>query len=313
MCTLISVFWGLSTVIKPPTPVDELLRLETLRNLKILDTDPEERFDRFTRLAKKIFGTQIALVSLVDESRQWFKSRQGLDATETSREVSFCGHTILSDQIMIVGDAADDERFCDNPLVTGNPEIRFYAGCPLSAPNGQRVGTLCLIDNKPRGMTPDELQLLQQIGKMVEEELVIAEFLRVDPTTGLSNYAGFCDVSDHLVSLCARNRVPASLLLVHFSNLRLIDDSLGNATSDRAAIEMTQLLMATFRSSDCVGRLAPNLFGVLLAGAEHHDIDGIKGRLQTHIEERNRAAGAEYSIEIEPVSLKYKADEHANT
>ena len=112
-------------MITPATPVDELLRLETLRNLKILDTDPEERFDRVTRLAKRIFGTEIALVSLVDGDRQWFKSSQGIEVTETPRDVSFCGHAILDDEVMIVNDTHTDDRFRDNPLVTTDPSIRF--------------------------------------------------------------------------------------------------------------------------------------------------------------------------------------------
>ena len=119
-------------MIKPPTPVDELMRLETLRNLKILDTESEERFDRVTRLARRVFGTPIALVSLVDNDRQWFKSRQGIEVSETSREISFCGHAILDDEVMVVRDAHDDERFADNPLVTSDPSIRFYAGYPLT-------------------------------------------------------------------------------------------------------------------------------------------------------------------------------------
>ncbi len=296
-------------MIKPPTPVDELLRLEALRKLKILDTDPEERFDRFTRLAKKLFGTQTALVSLVDADRQWFKSRQGLDATETPRDISFCGHAILSDKVMIVSDATEDERFADNPLVTKDPSIRFYAGCPISSPDGRKVGTLCLIDDKPRGMTHDDLQLLEQIGKMVEEELVIADFLRVDPTTGLSTRAGFCDVADHLIAMCARNRVPSSLLMFQFCNY----ESIGSAESNRAAIEMTQLLMASFRDSDVVGRLAPDVFAVLLAGAEHHNLDKIQDRFIEQVIERNNHSDQPYSIGVEAVAIKYKADEHGNT
>jgi GAF domain-containing protein len=115
-------------MLTPPTPSDETRRLQTLRSLKLLDTLPEERFDRVTRLAKQVFSTPIALVSLVDADRQWFKSRQGLDATETPRDISFCGHAILDDDITIVMDARKDQRFCDNPLVCGDPDIRFYAG-----------------------------------------------------------------------------------------------------------------------------------------------------------------------------------------
>ena len=120
----------------PELPADERTRLEILRSLKILDTLPEERFDRLTRLARKLFDVPIALVSLVDVNRQWFKSSAGLDATETPREISFCGHAILGDDILVVSDTQLDERFHDNPLVTGGPAIRFYAGCPLTGANG---------------------------------------------------------------------------------------------------------------------------------------------------------------------------------
>ena len=119
---------------KPGKPADEAQRLEALRALSILDTLPEERFDRLTRLAKRLFGVPIALVSLVDDHRQWFKSRQGLEVSETPRDISFCGHAVLGDDIFLVTDASKDERFFDNPLVTDDPHIRFYDGCPLGRP-----------------------------------------------------------------------------------------------------------------------------------------------------------------------------------
>jgi GAF domain-containing protein len=130
----------------PDIPSNEEHRLATLRSLGILDTSHEERFDRVTRMSKRLFDVPIALVSLVDESRQWFKSSAGLDTLETPRDIAFCGHAILDENIFHVPDATKDPRFADNPLVTGPPDIRFYAGRPLHAPNGDRMGTLCIID-----------------------------------------------------------------------------------------------------------------------------------------------------------------------
>ncbi len=127
----------------PDTPNNEEARLKSLHSLDILDTPAEERFDRYTRLAQRMLNVPIALVSLVDTDRQWFKSCLGLDAVETSREVSFCGHTILCDELLVVNDALADERFADNPLVTGAPNIRFYAGYPLIYSDGSNLGTLC--------------------------------------------------------------------------------------------------------------------------------------------------------------------------
>lgn len=155
----------------PKQSSDEDQRLQALRNLDILDTPSEERFDRLTRLAKRVFQVDIALVSLVDEKRQWFKSRQGLDVSETAREVSFCGHSILGDDTLVVPDTLTDPRFSDNPLVTGEPHIRFYAGTPLKTSEGYPVGTLCIIDSHPRELSVDDHRVLEDLAGCVEDEL----------------------------------------------------------------------------------------------------------------------------------------------
>jgi len=159
---------------KPEIPLDEEARLKSLRALGVLDTEAEERFDRITRLAKNHFDVPIALVSIVDADRQWFKSRQGLKATETGREISFCGHTILSDQTFVVRDASTHPDFSDNPLVVDDPSIRFYAGAPLHAPDGARVGTLCIIDRQPRSLTEHDLKSLRDLANCAEMELAIS-------------------------------------------------------------------------------------------------------------------------------------------
>ncbi|MDP2169355.1 MAG: PAS domain S-box protein [Rhodocyclaceae bacterium] len=158
-------------MLKPPIPANEIERLQALHALDVLDTPAEERFDRITRVAQRYFQVPIALVSIVDAQRQWFKSKRGLDACETSRGISFCGHAILADDIFHIPNALEDPRFADNPLVTGGPAIRFYAGAPLHAPNGQRIGTLCIIDDKPRQFTPVELSVLRDLADGVEAEL----------------------------------------------------------------------------------------------------------------------------------------------
>lgn len=141
-------------MLAPTITPDEKGRLAALRSLELLDTPTEERFDRITRIAQRLFEVPIALVSLVDECRQWFKSAQGLGASETGRNISFCAHAIHASDVFVVENALDDPRFCDNPLLTGPPDIRFYAGAPLTTAGGFRVGTLCLIDRKPRAFGP---------------------------------------------------------------------------------------------------------------------------------------------------------------
>ncbi|MCH8497853.1 MAG: PAS domain-containing protein [Marinobacter sp.] len=163
---------------KPPVPEDEAQRLAALEQTGLLDTPPEQRFDRITRVAQSLFGVEIVLVSLVAESIQWFKSRQGLDACETGRDISFCGHAILGDSTLVVEDASQDPRFSDNPLVTGAPFIRFYAGAPLRAPGGYRIGTLCLIDSAPRQFGTAELALLRDLADLVEQEVASQDVSR---------------------------------------------------------------------------------------------------------------------------------------
>ncbi len=162
-------------MIDAPIPADDELRLADLCALEVLDTAPEARFDRITQAAQRLFNVPIALVSLVDRNRQWFKSRAGLDATETPRNISFCGHAIHKDHALVIPDATADARFADNPLVTGELHLRFYAGIPLKSRNGRALGTLCLIDRQPRAMSADDLRLLADLGAWAERELNLRE------------------------------------------------------------------------------------------------------------------------------------------
>ena len=157
--------------IRASLPENEAARLAALDALEILDSAPEERFDRIIRIASGAFEVPIALVSLVDRDRQWFKSCIGLDVKETPRDMAFCAHAILEDELLIIPDALQDPRFADNPLVTGEPHVRFYAGCPLKLPDGNTMGTLCLIDTRPRQLDDGRIKLLRDLGKLVETEL----------------------------------------------------------------------------------------------------------------------------------------------
>ncbi|HET6519216.1 MAG TPA: MBL fold metallo-hydrolase [Geminicoccaceae bacterium] len=164
--------------VRAPVPEDEERRLGAVHRLGLLDTRPEERFDRLTRLAAALFDVPIALVSLVDRDRQWFKSCQGPSAKETSREISFCAHAILGREVMVVPDALLDPRFADNPFVTGEPHIRFYAGYPLVDACGSCVGTLCLVDTRPHQLDEAGIRLLQDLGSLVQRELSAAPTFR---------------------------------------------------------------------------------------------------------------------------------------
>lgn len=157
---------------KGPIPANEEKRLEVLRQYRVLDTAAEQVFDEITRLAAECCQTPISLLSFIDENRQWFKSNVGLPLTETSRDVAFCAHAILQGDLFEVTDAQVDERFADNPLVTGEPYVRYYAGMPLMTPDGYPLGTLCVVDRVPRELTQeqkDKLRALAQSAVMLLE------------------------------------------------------------------------------------------------------------------------------------------------
>ena len=158
-------------MLEAPCPQDDEQRLAALHSLGLLDTPPEQRFNRITRTAARLFKVPIATITLVDRSRQWFKSRFGLFIAETPRNISFCGHAIMGEDMLVVEDALKDERFRDNPLVTGAPYIRFYAGRPLSTPSGAKLGTLCLIDREPRSFSEEDRLTLEDMAGWVEREI----------------------------------------------------------------------------------------------------------------------------------------------
>lgn len=158
-------------MIFPRIPIDEEFRLRSLHRLGLLDSEKEERFDRLTRIGARMLDVPIVLISLVDKNRQWFKSSVGLEVCETGRDVSFCGHTILNRRPFIIPDALTDPRFADNPLVTGFPHFRSYAGIPLEAEDAALVGSLCVIDHRPRKFLPEEIGLLQDLAVLVQNEL----------------------------------------------------------------------------------------------------------------------------------------------
>ncbi|MBC7973002.1 MAG: GAF domain-containing protein [Verrucomicrobia bacterium] len=167
-----------------PLPDDESARLRSLCQYQILDTEPEVGFDDLTNLAASICHTPITFVSLVDAQRQWFKAKVGTDVAETPRDVAFCSHAILQLDLLIVPDTLADERFATNPLVVGEPHIRFYAGVPLIMPDGHALGTLCVIDFIPRALTPNQLEALQALGRQVVAQLELRrQLLEADHLT----------------------------------------------------------------------------------------------------------------------------------
>lgn len=282
----------------PEYPENEDVRIEILRSLNILDTEPEERFDRITRIAKRLFGVPIVLISLVDLKCQWFKSAQGIEPSQMPqfRDISFCGHAILGDEIFIVADALLDDRFYDNPYVIDEPKIRFYAGVPLVISKGIRLGTLCLIDRCPRILNEEDRSLLRDLGQMAVQELAALQLATIDELTQISNRRGFVALSQYSLKLCKRENKPASLFFLDLDLFKEINDRYGHAEGDRALIDFSMILKESFRESDVVGRLGGDEFVALLSNVDREETQLVLERLERSLEEFNQKSNRGYQI-----------------
>ena len=295
---------------KPDVPDDDLARIETLRSLSILDTPPEERFDRLTRMAKRLFGVPIALVSLVDENRQWFKSYIGLDVRETPRDISFCGHAILGSEVFIIPNAIEDERFADNPLVVNQPHIRFYAGCPLKAADGRKLGTLCIIDREPRNFEKEDQEALIDLASMVEHEFSAMQLATVDELTQLLNRRGFMLLARHSLKFCTREKIPVTLLYMDLDGFKPINDTFGHAEGDRALTVFSDLMKSTFRDSDAVARLGGDEFVVMLTNNLKEASEQTVERFRQALDKVNQKANRGYAIAFSHGVVAFNADKH---
>lgn len=294
----------------PDIPQDEQERLQTLRSLSILDTPAEERFDRLTRMAKRLFGVPIALVSLVDENRQWFKSCVGLSASETPRDISFCGHAILGDDLFIIPNATADERFADNPLVVDAPHIRFYAGCPLKGPDGRKLGTLCVIDQEPRNFDKEDLEALVDLASMVEREFSAVQLATMDDLTNISNRRGFMLLAQHSLQLCTREKIPAVLVFMDLDDFKPVNDKFGHAEGDRVLAVFAEQMKSTFRGSDVIARLGGDEFVALLTNLTKKSADDVVARFRQSLTKVNQQADPGYDISFSYGIVEFDPDKH---
>jgi len=279
-------------MIQPPIPDDEPARLRALMSLGILHTPAEERFDRITRMATKVLNTPIALVSLVADDHQWFKSAHGIDTKSTSRDISFCGHAIASDGPFIVENALDDERFRGNPLVTDEPQIRAYAGQPILVDNKHRVGTLCVIDVQPRQFTKDDVNNLRDLAAIVESEIqrgvldeMQSELLTqreelqrkatIDPLTRVWNRGAIMELLERDLAR-ARRGTPISVGMIDADHFKHVNDTYGHPVGDQVLAELAKRIRGGIRDCDDVGRYGGEEFLVLLnnCDARHAHIAG---------------------------------------
>lgn len=273
-------------------PEQEDLRLRKLRQYELLDTPREESFDRITRLVSAVLNVPIAAVTLVDRDRQWFKSSQGLALTETPRDQSFCAHTMLGAGPMVVRDATQDPRFRLNPLVTGDPDIRFYVGVPLTAADGTPLGALCGIDTRPRDMGPRELEILRELANLTMEQLELRLLATLDGLTGAMRRTAFLAIAGRELEVARQSGNTLSCLMIDADKFKAINDEWGHAVGDKVLTSIVATIRKRLRRSDCLGRVGGEEFCVFLPGAALPDAMRIAEQLRVAIEEMRIDTGS---------------------
>ena len=272
-------------MLKPPLPSDEPSRIRALHRYDVLYTAQEETFDRITRIASVVAGAPISLVSLIDEERQWFKSRVGLDASETPRDISFCGHAILGNAPLIVPDATKDDRFCDNPLVTDGPAIRLYAGMPLTVAGVARLGTLCVIDTVPRQLSEAQVAALSDLAAVTVHELEMRRGVMTDFLTGAFNRPMLAKISKMELSRARRHQEYFSFAVLDLDHFRLVNDTFGHAVGDAVLVQVSTICKKLLKPEDSFFRLGGEEFGILLANTGLQDALPVMERILREIKE----------------------------
>jgi len=314
-----------------PIPKNEDKRRQILADYKIMDSLPEQAYDDLTKLASVICNTPIALITLLDDKRQWFKANIGLDVNETPRSQAFCAHAIMdTNEVMIVEDATADERFASNPLVTANPNIRFYAGAPLVTPTGEALGTICVIDRKPRKITQTQMEALQILSREIIVQLELrksiatleqavleqekyVEFLQeyqrdmekvklnleaqtlTDMLTRVHNRHSFDIKIEEEYLRAVRYKADFSLLMIDIDHFKELNDSFGHPAGDDALRAVANILKTEMRTHDLLFRYGGDEFAIILPNTSLKGAFVIGERLRRNVQ---RASWKEHAITI---------------
>ena len=307
----------------PAAPIPEYddKRLAALARYNILDTEGEEIFDRITLMARALFQSRIALVSLVDRDRQWFKSHGGLSVCETPRDQAFCGYAILQPEPLIVEDATKDARFADNPLVTSDPNIRFYAGAQLRTHDGHALGTLCIIDQSPRQLQDVDVRLLKELATIAMNEIELRilkdndarkqALASRDSATDAFNFQTFQKL---FLAECARaqhQRTPLSLAIIELDHIQSIDDALGPAAVDAVVGSIRDACNGVSRPQDIVARVSKSRFAVLMPSTTSASGEVIVRRILRKVHEnKSRFEGGDVAYSVS-IGLTQKSDKQS--
>ena len=276
--------------------IREAERLEALDRLDALDAPRDEAFDGIVRLVKNIFDVPIAIVSVLDAHRQLFKACIGLEGEERDRNTTFCTQAILSPQATVVSDAALDPRFADNPHVTGEPHIRFYAGAPMKTSDGHNIGTVCAIDTRPRAFGEREVAILEDLAALAMEHLETLHLADVDMLTATLTRRAFHTQGSRAVALASRHKYNLSLVVFDIDHFKSINDSFGHAAGDLVLADVAAACTSCLRGSDIFGRIGGEEFAMLLPHT------GRQGALEAAERMRKAVAG----MPFEPEGVPYQ-------
>jgi diguanylate cyclase (GGDEF)-like protein len=239
-------------------------RLAALHRYEILDTPPEEPFDRVTRLVQSVLQVPIAGVSFVDRDRSWFKSRQGITAEQIARRSAFCNHAIRGTAPLVVPDTLADPRFAASPLVRGEPHIRFYAGAPLRTHEGHNLGALCALDTRPRTLEPQQIGVLVDLARLVLDELELRHIASVDSLTGVLTRRALVDAGRRDVARALRYGRDLSCLVIDLDGFQTVNDTHGHAVGDLVLQSVSATCRLELRAGDYLGRIGGEEFAVIL-------------------------------------------------
>lgn len=284
---------------------NEEKRLVALYAMGILDTGSEERFDRLTRIAGKLFNVPFSLISLIDKDRQWFKSRHGIDICSTPRTESFCTYVVEDAGPLIVNDAQKDPRFENNVLVNGSPYIRFYAGYPVKLPDGEIAGSICIIDTKPRNFSEEELGLLHDLAEIVEDEFRMINMATTDSLTALSNRRLFSLITAETLKKSFKRGKVFCVVIIDLNDFKPINDMYGHAEGNQALIKFSEILENASPENSLVARLGGDEFGVLLPYSTIHQANEFINQLSEMLIKHNVNADKPYRLTFSAGAVEY--------
>lgn len=300
---------------RPQLPLDESTRIDALRALAVLDTPAEERFDRVTRLAHRVFDAPVIALALVDTTRVWFKSSLGFVFPQIARDLSFAGHALHASDTFVVEDARKDPRFADNPLVTSEPFVRFYAAQPLTTGDGSVVGVLEMSDQRTRSLSERDLSAFRDLARIAENELRnpvyskgqeellrdegnLAAPARIDPLTRLWSRGAVVDILQRELSHARRDASGLGILLVDIDHLREVNAQKGHETGDAVLQEIVRRIRGHLRPYDSVGRFGGEEFLVVLPGTDREGTILAGERIRIAVEREELAKGVGLTVSI---------------